>query len=115
MSEYNPTRWAILSFDMDDGTKLYKIIGSWYGGYTGGDSWKISSGITNVDVLEDHFSVTNHSGSIYKFGKTGYGMSNYTASVVYSYLTKMNEGATAKHNAHILEEVTALDLLNNWK
>lgn len=115
MSEYTPTRWAILSFDMENGTKLYKIIASWYGGYLDGDSWKISSGITNVDVLEDHFSVRNHSGSVYKFSKHQHGMSNYTASVVYSYLDQMSKGDTAKYNAHVLEETKALDLLNNWK
>lgn len=114
MSEYLPNKWAILSFDMDDGTKLYKIVASWYGGYLEGDSWKISSGITGVIVEEDHFVVNNHSGSVYKFGKECHGMSAYTASVVSTYLTKMNEGATARYKAHLLDENAAVALLNNW-
>lgn len=81
MSIYVPHCWVILK--VNDG--LYKILASWYGGYLGSNSWKLSSGITKVEADPDTWQVHNHSGSIYVLGKKAHGMSMFTHSVLNSF------------------------------
>ena len=47
MSTYTPDLWVILEFKEKDSEEVNrKVLASWYGGYAGSDSWKLSSGIT---------------------------------------------------------------------
>ena len=81
MSKYVPDRWVVIELDYE-GVKTQKILSSWYGGYVGSDSWRLSSGITEVEELEDSFVFKNESGSVYTCFKNRYGMSAYTGSVL---------------------------------
>ena len=81
MSEYTPDKWVVIEVDYE-GVKTQKILSSWYGGWAGSDSWRLSSGITEVEELEDSYIIKNHSGSIYTCFKKRYGMSAYTGSVL---------------------------------
>lgn len=81
MSEYTPDRWVVIEID-HDGEKCQKILSSWYGGWAGADSWRLSSGITEVEELEDSFVFKNESGSVYTCYKKRYGMSAYTMGVL---------------------------------
>ena len=81
MSEYTPDCWVVIEVDYE-GVKTQKILSSWYGGYTGSDSWRLSSGITGVEELEDSFVFKNESGSVYTCYKRRYGMSSYTARIL---------------------------------
>ena len=56
MNEYNPDRWVILKLINNQKT-IYKVLGGWFGGYLQGDSWRINSGITKVEL----------DGDVYKF------------------------------------------------
>jgi hypothetical protein len=54
------------------------VFGSWYGGYTSGDSWKCNSGITKVRLVGDCYEFHGVSGSKYicrvnDEGTSGYG------------------------------------------
>lgn len=80
MSTYTPDRWVIVEFDYKE-EKLRKVLASWYGGYLGSDSWKLSSGITETIEHEDRYEFTNYSGSLYVCHKGAHGMSRYTASI----------------------------------
>lgn len=88
MSEYFPDRWVFVKVE---GTIVpetyYRIMASWYGGYAGSDSWKLSSGIESVtyDEASDCLVMPQSSGSTYRCFKQAYGMSNYTASVYHRY------------------------------
>ena len=82
MSEYTPDRWLAVEITLDDGASLFKILGSWYGGYLDGDSWRISSGATDVKEEEDYYDVTNVSGSVYRCYKRSEGASAYTLSLL---------------------------------
>ena len=62
--------------------KIQKILSSWYGGWAGSDSWRLSSGITEVEELEDSYIIKNESGSVYTCFKKRYGMSAYTMAVL---------------------------------
>lgn len=88
MSEYNPDKWAIIELKTPTET-LYKVLATWYGGYLGSDSWKISSGIQSVKEIENGYAFHNFSGSVYNCHKESYGMNMYTASV-YQNFEKQN-------------------------
>ena len=81
MSKYIPDKWVVIELDYD-GIKTQKILSSWYGGWAGSDSWRLSSGITEVEELEDSFIIKNHSGSVYTCFKGSYGMSFYTSNIL---------------------------------
>ncbi len=81
MSEYTPDKWVVIEIAME-GTTVQRILSSWYGGWTGSDSWRLSSGITAVEELEDSYIIKNESGSVYTCYKRRYGMSSYTAGIL---------------------------------
>ena len=64
-----PERWVILSLP----NNLYKVFGSWAGGYLDGDRWKLNSGISKVEQDENFYYFIGFSGSCYKCDKKGYG------------------------------------------
>ena len=80
MNEYTPDRWSALKFTYNDKV-TYKILGSWYGGYLGSDSWKLNSGVTSVKVDGDVLLFGGSSGSVYRCYKNAYGMSGFASSV----------------------------------
>jgi hypothetical protein len=81
MSTYKPDKWIVVEIN-HQGDKIQKVFGNWYGGYTGGDSWKLSSGITETVEFDDRFEYTNISGSLYICYKGNEGTSGYGASVL---------------------------------
>jgi hypothetical protein len=88
MSEYFPDRWVIIKMEGKAvGKPFYRIMASWYGGYCGSDSWKLSSGIESIsyDPVKEVYTSPQTSGSVYKLHKQSYGMSGYTSSVYHNY------------------------------
>lgn len=82
MSQYTPDRWVILRVTPKRGETWYRLLGSWSGGYLHGDSWKMNSGITKVELVDDIFKIHGTSGSVYSGHKDSYGMTGYTSSVL---------------------------------
>ena len=87
MSErtYTPDGWIVVEFRTNDGEVNRKVMASWYGGYLNGDSWKLSSGITETIEHEDHYEFINHSGSVYKCGKNSFGLNGHASGVLESF------------------------------
>ncbi len=81
MSKYIPDKWVVIEMDNGEG-KIQKILSTWYGGYLRGNSWRLSSGITEVEELDDSYIIKNHSGSVYICFKNRYGMSIYTSGIL---------------------------------
>lgn len=75
-----PDKWVIVRFTHPKGV-TNKVLGSWYGGYLGSDSWQISSGIISVDEQPEYYDITNESGSVYRCYKDIEGMSGYTSNI----------------------------------
>jgi hypothetical protein len=84
VSKYTPDKWVIIEID-HEGKKTKKILSSWYGGWAGSDSWRLSSGITEVEELEDSYIIKSESGSVYTCFKGRYGMSSYSMSILESF------------------------------
>lgn len=105
MSEYNPESWVIIKIindktDQDDLKVLYKVFGSWRGGYIDGDNWRLNSGITKVEEQENCYIFYGASGSAYRCYKTGEGrpMGSHNTSVLGHLMNQLNskDGITAE-------------------
>jgi len=77
---YTPDRWEVVEITTPDNT-YRRVFGMWLGGYTSGNSWRLSSGITNVVTEGDLIHFENQSGSVYVVHKHARGMSAYGAGV----------------------------------
>lgn len=81
MSEYRPDRWIVLKLKSNNKC-VYKVMGGWYGGYLGSDSWRINSGITRVELDGDNYVFHGYSGSTYVCNKASYGATVLMSSVL---------------------------------
>lgn len=80
MSNYTPDKWVVIRLTSKN-DQVDKILSGWYGGYLGGDSWRLSSGITKIEDCGDTWKVHNESGSVYTLIKAAHGTSGLTGSV----------------------------------
>jgi CRISPR/Cas system type I-B associated protein Csh2 (Cas7 group RAMP superfamily) len=69
MREYTPDSWVPVLIESEEHGKIYKILCSWYGGYTGSDYWKLSSGIESITEEDGVLTMPQSSGSVYKVGR----------------------------------------------
>ena len=104
---HTPDKWVILEIESPD-DKVRKILSSWYGGYAHGDSWRLSSGITEIEDKDDHYLIHNESGSIYQCFKESQGMNNFTASIFEEWLQKIPDNVR-------MEVVSITHLNQNYK
>jgi hypothetical protein len=81
MKTYIPDRWVVVEITSPEHGTIDKVLGSWRGGYTGSDSWQLSSGNLLVQDCGDFWRFPQHSGSIYICNKGMYGMTLYTLGI----------------------------------
>lgn len=102
MSKNFPDNWVVLQIRVFNDEYIYKVLGGWSGGYPGGGSWQLNSGIVKVEESELYWTFHGVSGSQYVCHKEAYGL-------------KMNTAGICKQ---ILEEfpdtVTMLDETTDW-
>ena len=98
MSQYNPDVWVIVELS---GTKVesryHRVLAGWYGGYGGGDSWKMSSGITRIVDKDKFWEIHNSSGSIYNCHKEIERFSGYTQNVYQIYYGENTDKVSINH------------------
>ena len=92
MSEYTPDRWCVIRIPGPKET-VYKVFASWSGSYTGGDSWKLNSGITQAVLVDGAWEFEGTSGSVYKCRVGSYGANAYGAGVLNDMIRRTHEGA----------------------
>ena len=90
MSEYTPDRWVIIELASPKMT-VRKILSGNYGGYLGADTWRLSSGITEVIDNGEHWEIHNESGSVYHCYKNGEGFSNLMSAVFAGWAQQTHE------------------------
>lgn len=105
-----PDKWVVLELK-NGGTTIYKVFGSWAGGYLDGDRWKANSGIVEALDDDDYYYFIGYSGSCYKCHKKGYGvMTSYSQSVLDNLIDKASGmGASIKV---LLDDTNFMELLN---
>lgn len=94
MSDYTPDRWLVVKITTPK-EHLYKVFATWSGGYGGGDSWKMNSGITRASLVNDHWEFDGYSGSVYSCHTGGYGTNGYGGNVLQTFIDRAPaQGAT---------------------
>ena len=91
MSEYTPDRWCVIRIPGDKEI-LYKVFASWSGSYTGGDSWKLNSGITQAVLVDGVWEFEGSSGSVYRCREGSYGTNSYGHGVLQDMIRRTHEG-----------------------
>lgn len=91
MTTYAPDTWSILLFDSPTYGKIHKVFGGWYGGFTQGDSWKLSSGMKDLVDEWDFYSSLQESGSIYQLYKNSEKLSGYQLGILAGWKGQMQE------------------------
>lgn len=67
MNDYHPDNWVVIKFP-----DHYRLLAGWSGGYATGDSWRMNSGITNMELDGDVYRVRGVTGSWYVCHKDSY-------------------------------------------
>jgi len=81
MSQYAPDSWVVVELGAAE-TRHRRVLASWSGGFSCSDSWRLSSGITEVQEDGEVLKITNHSGSVYYCHKSSQKLTNLTAGVL---------------------------------
>lgn len=84
---YVPDKWVVIEIKNEEEV-FYKILGGWSGGYLDGDSWRLNSGVVEVEKKGENYHFKGDSGSVYICNENSYGM-NMIMSEIYQ---KMKEG-----------------------
>jgi hypothetical protein len=103
MNNYIPDRWVMVKFTSPDMT-TYKILAGWSGSYIHGQSWKLNSGCTKVEVDGDYYIFHGYSGSTYQCHKNAYGYNSIMLQVKSSFEKELEESDKVK--MEILDEET---------
>ncbi len=91
MSTYHPDKWIIVKISSHMGETHHRVFACWYGGYTGGDSWKLNSGIVSVKREGEFIKFIGDSGSAYICHVDEYGTSGYGQGVLDAMIKSQNE------------------------
>lgn len=73
-----PEKWCLVPVSDD----LVKVFGTWSGSYLIGSSWRINSGIEEVEETDDAYLFTGCSGSVYECRKDMYGSNAYGYAIL---------------------------------
>ena len=93
-TEYTPHAWCLVKYGDD-----MRVMATWSGGYLYGDSWRLNSGIDDIEETEDSWKFIGFSGSVYECRKDGYGINGYGLAVL------------ACNKLHPLEEGEAMEYI----
>ncbi len=94
MRTYVPDRWMIVDITPKNEKPFRKVFGTWAGGYLDSDSWRLNSGINQVDTESDPDFIFfyGESGSVYKCHKDSYGVAGASNHGVLTALEKKFPG-----------------------
>lgn len=79
-SVYKPDNWVVIKIKAPTET-FYKVLGGWSGGYLDGDSWRMNSGVIEIEEDNDFYYFYGSSGSCYTCNKSSYGLKLNNAHV----------------------------------
>ena len=81
---YTPDKFVLIDYGSTYRPKeRYAILAGFYGGFTGSNSWRRSSSIVSVEVVDDkQLVVTTYSGSKYVLHKACVGTTMLTQSLL---------------------------------
>jgi hypothetical protein len=85
---YTPDRWELVK--ITKGThSYYRVLAGWAGGFTTGASWKLSSGVNEIEKDDEAYHFHNASGSVYSCRFNSRGLTGLTASVLSNFQAEL--------------------------
>ena len=93
-----PDVWVIVELHgskVENGS-YHRILAGWFGGYLGGDSWQVNSGITKIVDCDTFWEIHGVSGSIYNCHKTVERLNGMTSSIYNKWCKDSNEELAIK-------------------
>ena len=113
MNNYTPDSWTVLRMITPEET-VYKVLASWYGGFTTGNSWKVSSGITDVIVHNNlegvhYYELPQYSGSTYICLKN----SEHMSGIMLSMLSQW-QGQIMTESIGTIEAISVEEFIDEW-
>ena len=87
--------WVIVRFTTTEET-INKILAGWYGGFGDSNSWKLSSGIEQIEEHDNRYEFHNCSGSVYICNKETERTSALTASIFAGWEKEMKNNQRSK-------------------
>ena len=104
---YSPDKWILLEITTPDNQVIHKVFATWFGGYTQGEEWKLSSGlIKGATKVDNTLILPQESGSTYRC--TRYGTSAWTEGVLKSFLKAV------PNSIKVLTEQEALTIIKQY-
>lgn len=106
---YTPDGYAVIriqAYGSDD--FVIKVFGSWSGGYSSGESWRINSGTIDIKDEGDSYLVTGFSGSQYKLSKEVNYIRPYNKSVLNDMIAELRSYG---HKADIISIEDAIAII----
>lgn len=83
MKTCTPDKFVLIDYGAEYAKERYAVLGGWYGGFTGSNSWKRSSPIEEAEIVNDkEIIITTDSGSKYILYKGCVGVTMLTQSIV---------------------------------
>lgn len=83
MKTYTPDKFVLIDYGVEYDKERYAVLGGWYGGFAGSNSWKRSSPIEKAKIVNDkEIIITTHSGSKYILYKGCVGVTMLTQSII---------------------------------
>jgi hypothetical protein len=108
MSTYTPDNWVVVRMKTPDET-TYKVLAGWYGGFSTGDSWNLSSGITEVKEFAGVYEFLNYSGSTYECFDNAEGFSGLTSIMLQSWTSNVTSESLSN-----IERISIEEFLKEW-
>lgn len=82
----------------DSDQSIIKLFAVWVGGYSGTDSWRLNSGVQDIEICPNHVRVYGYSGSCYCIHKVQVHMSAYGSKVLSGIVEQASTiGATVEY------------------
>jgi hypothetical protein len=97
MSHYVPDAWVIVKVSSPRNPTFYRVFAGWYGGFVGSDSWKLNSGITEIEDMGKYYNIFGQTGSCYQCYKDIERMTGYMSSLYAYWLEDVPEGYSFEH------------------
>ena len=105
MSTYTPDVWVVLEFDAPQLEQpLRKVFAGWYGGYTGSNSWKLNSGITETRIADGWYEFDGYSGSTYRCHAHNYHLSSLMQDVLSKWMKQAEQRGDTNIRVLTLDE-----------
>lgn len=87
---YEPDVWVLLEIEGEKTPRHRRVLAGWYGGFSTGDSWRLSSAVNKIVFGETVYDFQNESGSTYVCAMDSEKLNMVTTSI-YNDLKKIYE------------------------